>query len=153
MNIHNSISKFDLPFLAWAQIDDNCIIENASPNWHDFGFENIVQGTKIDDVISALCGVFPTRGKEDLALPLVISDNGKFLDFTIRALNKKYMVFALDVTAKAIALQELQQARNELELLTRDIYKVFPDKPRLHERENREELVQQTKILFILPDW
>jgi C4-dicarboxylate-specific signal transduction histidine kinase len=148
MNIQQSISKLDLPFLAWAQIDDNCIIENASLNWHDFGFENIVQGIRIDEVISALWGVFPTKGNEDVALPLVISDNGKFLDFTIRTLNKKYMIFALDVTTKAIALQELQQVRNELEFLTRDIYKVFPDKPRLLESENHVELVQQTKNLI-----
>lgn len=137
-----------LPFVAQALVDHHGVILESSANWRDFGFENIFPGKQIDSVIDALWGIFPLEQSDEIQLPLVVSSNKKFLDFIIKPLNGGQVIFAVDVTPKALAMQELQQVRNELEFFKRDIYKVFPERLGLDINTGREDVVQQAKQLI-----
>lgn len=139
--------EFYLPYLAYSKVDSRGRILGCTLNWQKLGFEGVRRGNKIDESINALWGIFPLEENKELSFPLVLSGTGKYLDFEIKPMGSEYLILAQDVTEKALVLEELQQVRNELRLLKRDIKGTSTTRVSQQDVE-QESLIQITKRLI-----
>lgn len=112
----------NLPFLAVVKVDSQGTIMETAGNWEKLGLSLPKVGCKIDDAIDVFSGYFEYLGTEKVHLPFIRTENDKYINFDVIPEEGNFFITALDVTREAQIAQELQQVRNQIELLKREIF-------------------------------
>jgi len=139
MEEHKFLTNLFISNLAWARLDSSGQILTTSPNWSDLGFS--------DQELGFMEGILPDVEYEEIHLPMVLSEKSRFFDFDVKRLQGDYLVVARDVSGEARAIQELQQVKNELEIIKRDLIKSHPDK-NMKNQSLGNSIIHQTRGLI-----